>query len=39
MEEEIQILFNNMRLLGADLDALQKQHRVPLSSQMFIKYV
>jgi len=24
MEEEIQILFNNLRLLGADIDALQK---------------
>ena len=37
MEEEIQILFNNLRLIGADLDALQKQYKVPLSSSMFLK--
>ena len=37
MEEEIQILFNTLRLLGADLDALQKQYKVPMSAQMFTK--
>eukprot|EP00347_Sterkiella_histriomuscorum_P009030 403342797 len=37
MEEEIQILLNNMKLLDIDLEQLQKTHRVPISSQMFAK--
>ena len=37
MEEEIQILFNTLRLLGTDLDALSKQFKVPIQSQMFVK--
>lgn len=40
METEIQIFFNNIRLLGSDvldLDGLQKQYRVPVNSQMFQK--
>ena len=37
MEEEIQILFNTLRLLGTDLDSLQKQFKVPIQSQMFVK--
>ena len=40
MENEIQIFFNNVRLLGPevlDLDGLQKQYRVPVNSQMFQK--
>ena len=37
MEDEIQILFTNIRLLGIDLDQLQKQYRVKINSQMFEK--
>ena len=36
-EEEIKILFSNMRLLQVDLEQLQKQTRVVISSQMFQK--
>lgn len=32
MEEEIQILFTNIRLLGIDLDQLQKQYRVKVNT-------
>jgi hypothetical protein len=37
MEDEIQILFNNLRLMDVDLDMLQKQYKVPLNPQMFVK--
>lgn len=37
MEDEIRILFNNMRLLGLDLTLLQKSTRVQVNSQMFQK--
>ncbi len=37
MEDEIQIFLTNLRLLGTDLDALQKQYKVPISAQMFVK--
>ena len=37
MEDEIRILFNNLRLLQVDLDALTKQYRVPVSAAMFHK--
>lgn len=37
MEDEIRILFNNMRLLGVDLTLLQKSTRVQINSQMFQK--
>jgi hypothetical protein len=35
MEDEIRILFDNMRLLGVDLVAIQKATRVQVNSQMF----
>lgn len=40
MEEEIQIFFSNLRLLGTevvDLDGMCKQYRVPVNAQMFQK--
>jgi hypothetical protein len=37
MEDEIRILFNNLRLLGCDLTMLQKATRVQVNSQMFQK--
>lgn len=37
MEDEIRILFNNMRLMGTDLTLLQKATRVQINSQMFQK--
>jgi hypothetical protein len=37
MEDEIKILFDNMRLLEVDLVLLQKTSRVQINSQMFQK--
>ena len=37
MEEEIKILFSNMRLLNVDLDMISKTTRVPINAQMFQK--
>jgi hypothetical protein len=37
MEDEIRILFDNMRLLEVDLAHLQKSTRIPINSQMFQK--
>merc|ERR1740139_2149983 len=37
MEDEIKILFNNLRLLDVDLELIQKSTRVQISSQMFQK--
>ena len=37
VEEEISILFNNIRLMDIDLEALQKQFKIQLNSQMFAK--
>ena len=40
MEEQIQIFFNNLRLIGPnhiDFESLSKQMRVPINAQMFQK--
>ena len=40
MDQEIEIFFNNIRLLGAevlDLEAVVGQYRVPVNTQMFQK--
>ena len=37
MDDEIKVLFNNLRLLNVDLDLLSKSTRVPINSQMFQK--
>ena len=37
MEDEIKILFDNLRLLEVDLALIQKTNRVQINSQMFQK--
>ncbi len=37
MDDEIKILFNNLRLMEVDLGLLQKSTRVQINSQMFQK--